>query len=363
MADAVKYLLAFGGGVGIAAAIAIVIFLNPDKAEIWYSWILALAAKVFGGLEKQYVKHDLQGRINDFGHQVETEAPFLAATRVRIEFASETNREAFLKGDTVILRLRRSDEEELNFIHGAYMFIGTSLLFKAKRYLSKTQRTALDLFVTAKLLGKERPSSLGRFLDEYVHPTLATAGGKEGPLFEKFETIESRGHFYSVVLQEFDFLGSKVFGKRKDDRIITEVRSFIDLIEKFAMRKVGEEGDLNHVGAYCRMALMIVGKSFKLTPQGDPYVNYIRNQLVPASIETIYMLGLEENSGILDAVAGRVADTYEVFRTRRYQTLLDFPQGGMQLREQYLVVLRLKGVSAFRGAPAAAAPQAKDLAA
>ena len=324
MADAVKYLLTFGGGVGLASAIAIVIFLNPDKAEIWFAWLLALLSKVHGGLEKQYVKHDLQGRINDFGHQVETEAPFLAATRVRIEFVTETEREAFLKGDTVILRLRKGDEEELNFIHGAYMFISTSLLFKAKRYLSKTQRTALDLFVTAKLLGKERPSAMGRFLDEYVHPALAKAGGKEGPLFEKFETIESRGHFYSVVLQEFDFLGSKVFGKRKDDQIITEVRSFIDLMQKFAMRKVGEEGDLNHVGAYCRMALMIVGKSFKLTPQGDPYVKYVRNKLVPASIETIYMLGLGENSGILDAVAGRVADAYEVFRTRRYQTLLDF---------------------------------------
>src|SRR5947209_2795578 len=99
MADVVKYLLAFGGGVSLTAAVAIVVFLNPDKAEIWFSWLLALVSKINHGLEKQYVKHDLQGRINDFGHQVETEAPFLAATRVRIEFAKETGREAFLKGD------------------------------------------------------------------------------------------------------------------------------------------------------------------------------------------------------------------------------------------------------------------------
>ena len=232
------------------------------------------------------------------------------------------------------------------------MFVSASLLFKAKRYLSQTQQTALDLFVTSKLLGKERPSALGRFLDAYVHPALAKAGAKEGPLFEKFETIESRGHFYSVLLQEFDFLGSKVFGKRKDARIITEVRSFVDLMENFALRKVGEEGDRNHVGAYCRMALVIIGKRAVVTMSGaDPYVNYIRRELVPKQIETIYLIGSGDNYHVLDTVAGRIADSYEVYRTRTYQTLLEFPDGTRQHRKQYLVVLRMKGVSAFRGAP------------
>jgi hypothetical protein len=346
MAAAVKYLLAYGAGAGTVAAIVLVIFLNPEKSQIWFSWLLGGLSKVFTGLERQYVKYDLQGRINDFGRRVGSEAPFLAATQVRVEFTKEAEREAFLKGETVILRLHKSDQQELNFIHGAHMFVSTSLLFKAKRYLSPTQRTALDLFVTAKLLGKELPSALGRFLDEYVHPALAKGDGKEGPLFEKFETIESRGHFYSVVLQEFDFLGSKVFGQRQDERIISEVRSFIDLMEKFSVRKVGEEGDRNHVGKYCRMALVIVGKSFKLTPTGDVYVNYIRRELVPQKIETIYLLGMQENSGILDAVSQGVSDIYEVYRTRRYKTILQYDGTWLDI-EQYLAVLRLKGLSPF----------------
>jgi hypothetical protein len=352
MAEAVKYLMAYGAGVGTVAAILIIVYLNPEKAQIWFSWVLGGVSKAYGGLDRQYVKYDLQGRINDFSRQLGTEAPFLAATRVKVEFAQESEREAFLKGDTVILRLRKGDERELNFIHGAYMFVSASLLFKAKRYLSQTQQAALDLFVTAKLLGKERPSALGRFLDAYVHPVLGKAGAKEGALFEKFETIESRGHFYSVLLQEFDFLGSKVFGKRKDSRIIAEVRSFIDLMENFALRKVGDEGDLNHVGAYCRMALVIIGKRVVVSTSGvAPYANYIRRDLVPKHIETIYLIGPGDNSPVLDTVAGRIADAYEIYRTRRYQTLLEFPDGSKQRREQYLVVLRMKGASAFRGAP------------
>ena len=355
MAEAVKYLLAYGAGAGTVAAIAIIIFLNPEKAQIWFALMLSAVSKVFGSVERHHIKYDLQGRINDFGRQLGNEAPFLAATKVRIEFAKESERESFLKGETVILRLRKSDDEALNFIHGAYMFVSASLLFKAKRYLSQTQRTALDLFVTAKLLGRERPAALGRFLDEYVHPELAKGGGKEGPLFDKFETIESRGHFYSVVLQEFDFLGSKVFGKRKDDRIITEVRSFVDLMERFALRKIGEEGDLNHVGVYCRMALVIIGKSSKLTARGDhPYVKYIRGSLIPKNVETVYVLGMGDNATILDKVAESVSDAYEVHRTRRYRTMLEYADGNKVYREQYLVVLRLKGVSAFGGAPARA---------
>jgi hypothetical protein len=350
MADVLKYLLVYGAGAGTVVFVGLIIFLNPEKSQIWFSWLLAGISRVYGGLEKQYVKYDLQGRINDFGRQVGSEAPFLAATKVRVELTREAERESFLKGETVIMRLRKRDNEEVNFIHGAHMFVSTSLLYKAKRYLSATQRTALDLFVTAKLLGRERPSALGRFLDEYVHPELSKGDGKEGPLFEKFETIESRGHFYSVVLQEFDFLGSKVFGQRKDERIIMEVRSFIDLMEKFSLRKVGEEGDLNHIGSFCRMALVIVGKSHKLTPSGTAYVSYIRGQLVPKKIETIYLLGMSENSGILDAVAHQVANAYEVHRSRRYKTVLEYEGGSRLDREQYLVVLRLKGISAFRGA-------------
>jgi hypothetical protein len=353
MTDAIKYLLSFGAGVSITAAIVLVIFLNPDKAQIWASWFWAGLSKVYRGAQKKYTKYDLQGHINDFSREVGTEAPFLAATQVRVEFTKEAEREAFLRGDAVIIRLRTSDREDQNFIHGAYMFVSASLLFKAKRYLSDTQRTALDLFVTAKLLGKERPAALGHFLDEYVHPELAKANAKEGQLFEKFEAIESRGHFYSVVLQEFDFLGSKVFGRRKDDRVITEVRSFIDLMESFALRKIGEEGDLKHVGTYCRMALVIIGKSVKLSSGGvDPYVNYIRRQLVPKSIETVYVLGAGENAPMLDTVAARVADVFEVHRQRRSQTLLEFTDGRQIAAEQYLVVLRLKGVSAFHGTSA-----------
>ncbi len=329
-----------------------IVFLNPDKAQIWASWFWAGLSKFYRGAQKQYTKYDLQGRINEFGREVGREAPFLAATQVRVEFTKEAEREAFLKGDTVIIRLRTSDREDQNFIHGAYMFVSTSLLFKAKRYLSSTQRTALDLFVTAKLLGKKRPAALGRFLDNYVHPELAKANAKEGPLFAKFEAIESRGHFYSVVLQEFDFLGSKVFGKRKDDRVITEVRSFIDLMENFALRKVGEEGDLNHVGVYCRMALVIIGKRVVLTVEGTrPYINYIRRELIPKQIETIYLVGAGDNSPALDTVAQRIADAYEVYRTRRYVTMLEFQDGTKQQTEQYLVVLRMKGISAFREAP------------
>ena len=90
MAEAIKYLLAYGAGVGTVAAILIIIFLNPEKAQIWFSWILGGVSKVYGGLDREYVKYDLQGRINDFGRQLGAEAPFLAATQVKVEIAKES---------------------------------------------------------------------------------------------------------------------------------------------------------------------------------------------------------------------------------------------------------------------------------
>jgi hypothetical protein len=286
--------------------------------------------------------------VNDFARGLSKEAPFLAASRVSVEWTQEVDRKAFFEGDRVILRLRRHDRDDANFVHGAYMFVATSLLLKVKRYISPSQRLAVDLFVTSKLLAREKPTLVANFMDEYVHPAVSDPNSKEGLLFEKFESIERHGHFYSVLLQEFDFLGSKVFGHRQDARIISEANSFIDLLERLALRKIGEEGDRTVVGEYCRAGLVIVGKARNLTPSGEVYVRYIKGWLVPRKIETVYLLGVVQNRDVIDAVCRALSNTYEIHRSRTYKANLKYPDGRVVAREGYLVILRMKGLSLFR---------------
>ena len=348
MSQVIAYLIAvFGGGFVVLIPIVTVIFLYPEKVEKWCALLwrfLSFFGSLFRGAHRQYVKLDLQGRLNEFSKGLARDAPFLAETRVEIKWVDEdVTRKAFLEEGKVILRLKRNDPDRRNFVHGAYMFVSASLLAKAKRYISPSQCQSLDLYMTTSLLEKEKPSALGFFLDEYLHPETAKADSKIGRYIDSFTKIDEGGLFKSVVLQELSYIGDKVFGRRQDEKIISEVNDLIELLESIAVRRIGEEGDLKFTRGYCRCAIMIVGKPSKESEAGhQPYVWFVRNQLIPQRIETLYVLGLWENKGLIDLVCRCLDEPYEKVRTQRSNVILHYGDEKIQ-RDQYLVILRMKG--------------------
>jgi len=346
-----KQIMAWLGGLSTAGFILVYLLLNPEKIEKLSSLLwrfLSNLGTFFKFAHKQYVKHDLQSRVNEYARELSKEAPFLASTRARVEWVgSEVTRDSFLEDNQVILRLRRDDSEDLNFVHGAYMFVSTGLLYQVKRYLSQSQRKAVDLYATTNLIEREKPSVKGYFLDNYLHPELVDTNSKVARFFDAFAKIDKGGYFYPVLLQELDFLGQKIFGARKDDQIIVEVNSLIEFLEPIALRQIGEEGNLDFRQQYCRFAIMIVGRSYKLTPEGDVYVDYVRKHLIPEKIETLYMLGLWQNRHIIKSICEALSDAYDECRTRRSKVVLRYGKETVE-RDQFLIVLRMKGVKLFQ---------------
>ncbi|MCH7811446.1 MAG: hypothetical protein IH958_02350 [Chloroflexi bacterium] len=342
-------LLAVLGPTTLLILVGVYIFLmHPEKIMIWSGiiWrLLSMLGALFKGAHKQYVRLDLQGRLNEFAKKMENEAPFLAGTRVHVEWIDpDSTRKSFLEDDRIVLRLRRDDRDETNFVHGAYMFVSTSLVAKAKRYLSPSQRKSLDLFSTTKVLQMEKRSVVSRFVDDYLHPETADPNSKVSAYVDSFAKIDAGGLFNSVVLQELDFLGDKVFGKRRDERIIKEVDSLLEFLEPIAARTIGEENDLNFHKEYCRFGLVIIGKPSKVSAGGyQPYVGYIMSHLRPLATETIYLLGRWENQALLDRVCDEVSDSYETIQTRKSKVKLKYGVGPPVEKEQYLKVLRLPG--------------------
>jgi hypothetical protein len=303
---------------------------------------------LFRSAHKRYVKHDLQGRVNEFVKALSKDAPFLASNRIHVEWADgDITKKSFLENGQVILRLRRDDPQEANFVNGSYLFISTSLLFKTKRYISPSQREAVDLYVATKLFEREKASVVAQFLEQYLHPKLADPNSKTAKYFDQFAKIDGGGYFYPVLLQELDYLGDKAFGKRQDDRIIAEVNSLISFLEPIAARKVGTETDLDFVQQYCRFAIVIVGKPSKVTPSGDVYVDFIQKQLVPRKIETLYILGLLPNRSTIENICTALESIYETCRTRQSRVLLRYGDECVE-RQQYLAVLRIRGSSIFQ---------------
>lgn len=331
----------------------ILILWIPEKIEKWVAMFWYLVSRIgvfFNFAHKRAIKFDIQGSLNDYVKRISKEIPQIGNFKVEVEFVDEPiSKKNFLLEDKVILRLRKDDPYEINFVHGSYLFVSTSLLHRAKRYISQSQREALDLYVTTRILEKEKPSIVSHFLDEYLHPQLKDPKSKKTNYYDKFSHIDTSGLFYPVLLEELEFLGGKVFGDRKDDKIITEVDGLVEFLEGVSERKVGDDAtDLNHKRDYCRFTIMIIGKKFKLAESIKPYVKFIRDKLHVDGIETIYILGRVENKEYVSKICEEVADIYWQYKSRDTKTILRFDDNTTEKVTQHVVTLRMVGVSVFQ---------------
>lgn len=345
MNEILKYVLP---SLPLPLALLLLLLFVPEKIEKWSALLWKLLANIFRAAHKRYVKHDLQGRVNDFVKRLRRQVPSVGDTKLRIEWVDpSTPRKSFIEGDEVILRLRRDDPMDHNFVHGSYLFVSETLLKKAKRYISPSQREALDLFACTKLLEEEKPAVLSVFLGEYLHPGTDERRSKVAIYVDDFGIIDKGGLFFPVLLQELEYLGEKVFGRRQDNVIIGEVDDLVDFLKPIATRTVGDESDLNFDGNYCRFALVIVGKRYKLLTSIDPYVKFIRNVLGRNEIETIYILSRLENKERVEEICQRIADMYDRARRLEFSSFLKYPDR-RERALQYLVVMRKKGIAVIQ---------------
>lgn len=335
-------------GVTPLTALVVLLLFFPEKIEKWSAllWkILSNFGTLFRFAHKRYVKHDLQGRVNEFVRHLRRQVPTLGAERLAIEWIdAKDDRKSFFADGRLVLRLRRDDPHNHNFIHGAFLFVSGALLHRTKRYLAPTQRDAIDLFVCAKIVEQEKPEIVGFFLDEYLHPKTDDPKSRVAVLVDDFARLDRAALFFPVFVQELEFLGDKVFGRRRDDLVHKEVSDLIQFLHPIAERKIGDENDLEFSGDYCRFGLVLIGKRSKLFDSIEPYVGYIRKQLVNKEVETIYLIARRENRAKVEQIAERFADQYDIARRLNFEKLLRYSGDDSTVVLQFMAILRRKGV-------------------
>ncbi len=288
------------------AVILIYLVLHPEIVEKWSVLLWEFIYWITKMGEKRIVKYDIQGRINEFSKLLGREIVNYEPVGIAIDWVKGNEEaESFFKENKLIVRLRHHDDQDKNFVHAAMIFISKAVLTRKKKYLAPTQKESIDLYVGKKLCEKERPRIADKFFDEYFgHETLEN--NKIMELIQKYEIIDKVGIFYAVLIQELSFLGNKVFLKPRNADIITEVANFINFLEQYAEREIGEEGlDTNFEGRYCRCGIVIIAKRFKrMIGDAKPYVRYIQT-LIGKKIENIYLIGSveEKNKKLIEDIS------------------------------------------------------------
>ena len=229
--------------------------------------------------------------MNSFVRRLNRDATHVDAKGVVIQWVpKDEEQHAFFHSNRLVIRLREHKDQDKNFVNASMVFVSKSLLPRTKKYMSKTQSQALDLFTARKLFETEKPRVVDQFFDDYFSQVLGDR--KMMDLLEKFEAIDKVGVYFFMLIQELSFLGEKVFYRPKGGNILQEVASFIDFLETYANRQVGDETvPLTFQGAYCRTAIVIVARRTK-REKGDirPYVAWL-GTLLSRKLEQIYVFG------------------------------------------------------------------------
>lgn len=241
--------------------------------------------------EKKIVSNDIEGRVNKFTKSLKKEIPNFEPIGVQIQWVEEGESPSeFFSDGRLIIRMREHRNQNKNFVYGSMVFISKCVLTKAKRYVSKTQKESLDLFIGKKLFEKEKPQVIDQFFEDFFSPKMDIE--KVAELVEKYNVIDKAALFFPVLVQELTFLGEKVFWKRRDDIIITEVNRLVDYLEDYANREVGKEELPKYFdGVYCRCSIVIISKYFRRELRDiDLYTNHI-DSLTSQAIENVYIIG------------------------------------------------------------------------
>jgi len=323
----------------IAALVAAVAYLL-SKVEALAGEVAKLLAR-FGPFkswgQRRQTRWRLERRAQKLLRSLREEAP-IATDKLAIEWVDpKASREALLEQGKVIVRLRSEDRAEQNLVHATMLFVSTSLLFRAKRYLDPEQRDSFDLFVTARMLGQTRDNDgvLDAFLSEYMYPRTAEEGSRVDEYVRAFEALAEAGLFYGVLLREVDYLGEKVWGKKFIAELPPEIDELLDMLGSLAARVPGEKINSNVLREYCRMGVVLVGMQDKMQQGIDTWIEYIQSALVRREVDSIYLLGMWRDRAKLRQIAAAFADGYELTNASRIsQTLSDGK------RDSFIAVMR-----------------------
>jgi hypothetical protein len=337
------------GAYSILIFIIFYLVFYPEKAEKLSVLLYKIIYTIFKLGEKQIVTHDIQARVNEFSKTLSKEIANLEPVGIKLQWISDTQTpEQFFDRNKLVIRMRRHDSQDKNFINASMVFVSSVFLKKSKKYMSKSQKESIDLYVGKKLFEMEKPQIADQFYEDFFS-MKTISNEKIMGLIEKYEIIDKVGLFFPILVQELTFFGEKIFYKLKTIDIIKEISAFIDFLKNYAEREIGEERlPKNFTGVYCRCGIVIIGEKLKIG-LCEPYVNYIKN-VINDKIENIYLIGpaTKENINFIKNIIEEVQSKLDVYRyvDKKFKSKIKIKEEIKEVNT-YLVVLRSKEVKRY----------------
>lgn len=301
--------------------------------------------KIFGvWANKKKITYGIQGRINHYvNNYLSEEIKDFVGSNIKIEWVDENQTEEnFRKNGKLIVRMRRNDNENKNFVNASMVFISENLLKKAKLYISRKQQESVDLYVAKKLFETEKEEVLIQFIADFFQKR--NDDKRVGEFLEQYNRIDKAALFFPVFIQEMTFLGEKAFGSSfPKNKVFEEVNGLIDFLFVWAKRKSNESINNIFTGQFCKFGVMIVGNKSKIKNEGkSPYKKHIKF-LLKKGVETIYLIGAVKQENFIKSLCldnFLKTNKLSLLNNKKYEAIT-FDKNGKEIKSKtYLTVLR-----------------------
>ncbi len=322
---------------------------NPEKFEKLIAMLSSFFTWVSAKFDKTYIKYDLQGKVNDYLKTVSKKVKHIDIEKINIAWVDIDNQtpETYVKNGELIIRLHKSNNQNKNIVNASIAFISYAFLKKAKSYIAKYQRESLDLYACYDFLKQEKSEILDQFVQDFMKEKMDN--NKIANLFEIYHDIDKAGIFYPILVQELTFLGEKVFAQKRDaTKIYEEVKQLIFYLNNYANRKLRDDSINDFNGQYCKFAIRIIGKQYKVTNLGEQ--TYIKNiEKINHGNETIYLIGNAENTDFMKSVFTKCKEKigYDLLTDDSYSAVIKDSDGNDYKVKNYLMILRNNKVTVY----------------
>ena len=260
-------------------------------------------------LEKSGVAKDIQSDINSFTKNVnsQTKEPILPYD-AKIKWVKGTTREAFVREEKVIVRMRHHKNQAKNFLYATLEWVNKGLIPQARHLLDKSVRRAVDLiFINKFLVEKKRFDARQLFLDE-----IYEREAKKGSILERYcntlDKLNDKGLFLGVVVQEFSSLGKRTGSAIPDKKTRFETISFMNMLERLANKPPGKDVNPTYIGENIKCSIVLIARYETYLMYGlDPYLNWI-NKCCEKGICSVYVCARGDANTM---IVKKIRDAYE----------------------------------------------------
>lgn len=111
---------------------------NPEKFEAFIAFLSKTFMYFKKNLERNYVKYDVQSKVNSYVKNISTKVFHLDVTGVIIEWIKpdEIKKEDYIKDGQLIVRLHKSDDQNQNIVNASIAFISQTFFKENKNIYS-----------------------------------------------------------------------------------------------------------------------------------------------------------------------------------------------------------------------------------